>query len=432
MPDITFNCTNCGQHLSSPEEGCGLVAACPTCGAAITIPPPTSAESTGLEAPETLPSPAPDYVVPSCAQPGLRERFGLGDVFRWTGEGMALGFRHVLRLTGANLLLAVLVVGSTMLCVLPGLFVGPGMAAGFTLMLLAITRQESDYMGQLFRGFSGGIYWPSVGLVLLLGCIFAGLNTVLGYVGMVLGLGGMLAMMASDSPFGGLVLLALALTLLWAPTTFLSSRLIWALPLVVERRASCGEALGLSWKLTGRVAGGFGMFVLLLVLSTVGTCGTILTFGGASAAFGTSFLAQNSEVARRTMVIAKTEKEIVRRSGESEEAFEIRRLQELHRRLGIPLPTRQPAENNAAYLRRLSDSFQNRALQKPLDNVAVDVIKSGWTSLALAAVIVGVLGAALGGILALPIIVAYREVVSQAGLGGAQTLSPREPAAGMS
>lgn len=36
--DISFNCQNCGQHLTIDESGAGMIVACPTCQRSVTVP----------------------------------------------------------------------------------------------------------------------------------------------------------------------------------------------------------------------------------------------------------------------------------------------------------------------------------------------------------------------------------------------------------
>jgi len=36
--DITFNCSNCGQHIAIDEAGAGMSIQCPKCAASITVP----------------------------------------------------------------------------------------------------------------------------------------------------------------------------------------------------------------------------------------------------------------------------------------------------------------------------------------------------------------------------------------------------------
>jgi DNA-directed RNA polymerase subunit RPC12/RpoP len=40
MPDINFDCSNCGQNLDAPENMAGVTILCPSCKKDIVIPVP--------------------------------------------------------------------------------------------------------------------------------------------------------------------------------------------------------------------------------------------------------------------------------------------------------------------------------------------------------------------------------------------------------
>ena len=46
MTDISFECTKCGQHLTSEKEDAGAEVVCPTCGQKLVIPVPAATGNT--------------------------------------------------------------------------------------------------------------------------------------------------------------------------------------------------------------------------------------------------------------------------------------------------------------------------------------------------------------------------------------------------
>ena len=64
MPDMTFNCPECGQELEAPDELAGEVVECPTCSAQIQIP---GADET--EADEAVEKPSPASILPAMDEP---------------------------------------------------------------------------------------------------------------------------------------------------------------------------------------------------------------------------------------------------------------------------------------------------------------------------------------------------------------------------
>jgi hypothetical protein len=229
MPDVKFSCSSCGQHLSSGEEGVGLVIICPACTTPLTIPSPALGEPDGLEPAE---APVNELLEARAPLPGESQPtgcFGSQHVFRWMRSGIRLGFRHFAPLAWWSFLLGVIASASAALGGLPLLFAGPALAAGFTLMLLAIARGQSNFADKAFDGFSSGHLWRSMGVVWLLALIMGPANASAAQMLIWPGFESVAMAWERGSVLLALVLAALVLPLAFAPVMFVGSRLISAL-----------------------------------------------------------------------------------------------------------------------------------------------------------------------------------------------------------
>ena len=61
-----------------------------------------------------------------------------------------------------------------------------------------------------------------------------------------------------------------------APVIYVQSRLIWAMPLVLDGEYPVIDAFSVSWWLTGRLLRGFGMFIMLSLLAALATAAAIV------------------------------------------------------------------------------------------------------------------------------------------------------------
>ena len=335
----------------------------------------------------------------------------MGQVFRWIGQGMTCGLRNVVPLTLGVLVVTLLVTLAWALCVVPGVFLEPPLVAGCVLIMLAAARGESGVLGKLFAGFSGGRYWPSMGIVWLLGLIFTLISIPISFLVFVVGVSSVMLLLSKGVV--GLLVLAIAMPIIYSPMVFLTSRLAWAMPLVLDGRAKVAESLALSWRLTGKVARGFGLFVQMLVLSLVSLLACALMVSVVLAVFGLSLggLIAVSGGAPGLMTYSEALREVESTSalpGETPEAFHERRVRQLYRRLDRSLPPRQPAENDGAYWFR-ADRQLKEAMAAESFGAAGQMAAAGIAAFAFASLLITVLGAALGAILAMPGMVAYRD-----------------------
>lgn len=62
MPDLNFDCPQCGQNLDAPDDMAGLFVECPSCSKIIKVPRPGDPKP----APSARPAPAPQ---PKAAPP---------------------------------------------------------------------------------------------------------------------------------------------------------------------------------------------------------------------------------------------------------------------------------------------------------------------------------------------------------------------------
>jgi len=343
----------------------------------------------------------------------------MGQVFRWIGSGIVCGLRNVVPLTLGLVVMLILVTLAWTLCVVPGVFLEPPLVAGFVLMLLASARGEGGVLGKLFAGFSGGRYWPSMGIFWLLVLIFAGVSIPITLLVLVAGASSVM-LLVSEGVIG-LLVLAIALPIIYSPMVFLASRLAWAMPLVVDGRAKVVESLTLSWRLTGRVARGFGLFVQTLVLTLMSLVVQALVVAAILAIFGLGGLATVAAVSPKFEAYQEAMSAVEamsRMPGETTDAFHARRVNELYRRLQTPLPPRRPGENENAYWFRAEHEIKNAMGGEAL-GAAGTLAAAGIAGIALAALLYTVLSAAVGVVLAMPGMVAYRDMCRLVRPGGA-------------
>jgi hypothetical protein len=335
-------------------------------------------------------------------------------VFQWVGEGLKRGLRCIVPLTVIILLAQILSVIASALCVIPAVFLDPPITGGLVLALLAAARGEKGLVGRMFAGFGEGRYWPSVGAYWLL-CVVLGAASIPTMILLVVvGIGSVMVML--EKGLVGLLLLATFVPIAFAPTIYLSSRLVWAMPLVMDRRVKVGESLGMSWRLTGRVAHGFGVFVMLIVLSLAGLVGSALVLGTTLAAFNITGLAAIKAAAPELLDPAPGDPGmglLKRNPGENDQAYEQRKIVEEFRRLRRPMPARLPGESDAAYRTRMQTALADATRQDSMKKVS-QAVAVGVVGLLATGCIFAVLSAALASVLAVPGMVGYRDMTSQA------------------
>jgi hypothetical protein len=427
---LTIKCPRCGNPFNVKKEWIGRKAKCRTCQTVFAISSPEGmgrpASGSGGAGPTHAAPPAPPVPVvaahPSAAQqpapaapsppsvsPPLEPEgaIGLGRVFQWLGEGIKRGLCCIIPLTAVILLSQFVSVLASALCVIPAVFLDPPITGGLVLVLLAAARGEKGLFGRLFAGFSEGRFWPSMGIYWLLCVVFGAASIPTMILLLVVGIGSV--MLIVEKGLIGLLVLAILMPIAFAPTIYLSSRLAWAMPLVMDRRVKVGESLGMSWRLTGRVAHGFGMFVMLVVLSLVGLVGSALVLGTTLAAFNITGLAAIKAAAPGDAGVDR----LKRNPGENDPAYEQRKLAEEFRRIGKSMPPRPPGESDAAYKARAQRVLAEATRQDTMKK-ASQVLAVGVVGLLAAGGIFAVLSAALAGVLAVPGMVGYRDMTSPA------------------
>lgn len=402
---IRVICPKCQTRFTTSNSSADRIGRCPKCGGPIRVPLLSRAAAATAHAPQPAAAEPPAPAAPAGG------RVGMGQVFRWIGQGMTCGLRNVVPLTLGVLVVTLLVTLAWALCVVPGVFLEPPLVAGCVLIMLAAARGESGVLGKLFAGFSGGRYWPSMGIVWLLGLIFTLISIPISFLVFVVGVSSVMLLLSKGVV--GLLVLAIAMPIIYSPMVFLTSRLAWAMPLVLDGRAKVAESLALSWRLTGKVARGFGLFVQMLVLSLVSLLACALMVSVVLAVFGLSLggLIAVSGGAPGLMTYSEALREVESTSalpGETPEAFHERRVRQLYRRLDRSLPPRQPAENDGAYWFR-ADRQLKEAMAAESFGAAGQMAAAGIAAFAFASLLITVLGAALGAILAMPGMVAYRD-----------------------
>ena len=394
-------CLKCQTRFTTSDTNAGKTGRCPKCNSPLRVPPLSRAAAAAPPQPVQAGPPA------AAAPAG---GMGMGQVFRWIGEGIACGLRHVVPLTLGLLITLILVSLAWTLCVVPGVFLEPPLVAGFVLIMLGAARGESGLLGRLFAGFSEGRFWPSMGIVWLLGLIFAGVSIPISLLVLVVAASS--AMLLVSKGVVGLLVLAVAIPVIYSPMVYLASRLGWAMPLVVDGRARVVESLTVSWRLTGKVARGFGLFVQMLVLTVISLIVQALMVGGVLAILGLGGLAAVSAASPKFVAYQEAltaVENMAAMPGETLDALHERRVRELYRRLDRPLPPLQPTENAEAYWFRAERELKNEMAGEAL-GAAGTMAAAGIAGMAGAGLVITVLAAALGAVLAMPAMVAYRDM----------------------
>lgn len=195
----------------------------------------------------------------------------------------------------------------------------------------------------------------------------------------------------------GLLILAVLLPLAFVPAIFVQSRLIWSVPLVLDARLPVMEAFSASWRLTGKVLKGFGMFAILGILALVGMIGAAMILGICLAIF-----AGGVGVAAGGMA--------AQQAGTTQESPQF----DTEQRLG---------ESFEEYMNRLDREGEQRMrdMERRIQAQAGAAVV-GMSTIVMAVVVsivlCVVLLALLGPVLAMPIFVGYRnmsQLVGQAG-----------------
>jgi predicted Zn finger-like uncharacterized protein len=412
---VTTQCPQCQTRLQVKAEFVGRNARCRNCQKVFVVSPLVPAAPPRPAAPvasaPAVPSPAAANKAPA-ALPG--DAVGMGTVFRWTGEGMLGGLRYVFPLTVCVLLFNAAHFAGSMLCAVPAIFLTPPLAAGLNLALLGAARRERGIMGRLFSGFRDGRYWPSMGIFWLLTLTFLAAGIPTGILLLIVGIPAIVVLVSKG--IVGLVLLAVLTPICFAPFNLLLSRFIWAVPLVVDRRMPVTDALGASWRLTGRVARGFGMFVMLLVLQIGGLVGLALVMGATMAATnvsGESVLSALDPQLAKTINARIEADNLAKLAGESAADYELRKMTLLFQKLEKPLPPRRPNERTEDYARRL-DTEADKAGADGMDRdpaaTVGNLFSALFTGLAVAGIVFVLLSSALTAVLAMPGMVGYRDM----------------------
>jgi hypothetical protein len=308
-------------------------------------------------------------------------------ILGWIGTGLGLGLRACLPLALAGLLFSILSGASAAPCYVPWIFVAPPLVGGLVLMYVEAARRQPFSFGTLFAGFSEGRYWPSMGVFWMSALINSGAS-IPTIILLVIGFGAGAAAIAEWGAVG-LLVLAILVPLAFAPAIYFQSRLVWAMPLVLDRRLPVMDAFATSWRLTGRLLKGFGMFVLLILLSLVGMVASAMVIGLCMAIFAGGVGVAAGGVAARQAELGQ----------------------------GVPEAdsTQRPGESWDEYMARMDQESErmNREMERMMEAQAAAVVQAGSTvilAIVVAVVLWIVLSALLGPILAMPIFVGYRDM----------------------
>lgn len=226
----------------------------------------------------------------------------MGRILRWIREGVRLGLRFSVTLAAAAIVVWILTAVSAALFCVPWIFVTPPLVGGMVLLYVSASRDEPAPVGSVFLGFSDGRYWASMGVFWLsfLINVAASIPTM---ILVVLGLGAATAAIAAWGMIG-MAFLSILIPLACAPVIYVQSRLIWAMPLVLDGEYPVIDAFSVSWWLTGRLLRGFGMFIMLSLLAALATAAAIVVSSLSAAVLAGSVGATAGEIAMQQRSLA--------------------------------------------------------------------------------------------------------------------------------
>lgn len=299
-------------------------------------------------------------------------------ILRWISEGLGLGFRFCVTLALAGIVVWILSGLSASLCYVPWIFVAPPLVGGLILLYVRASRCEPVSVATVFSGFSEGRYWPSMGVFWLSALInFAASTPTM--ILFFLGLGAGIAAIAKWGAIG-MVFLVILVPLAFAPVIYLQSRLIWSMPLVLDGRLGVTDAFGASWRLTGQILKGFGMFVMLILLFMFAVAAAIAVFSISTAVFvgGAGVTAGG---------VALQEKKLAEEMGDLDFGSEPR-----------------PGETPQQQRERVHRAFQRQ------QKVAAGALSGVLTAMLIAGGVWIVLSSLLGAVVVMPVFVGYRDM----------------------
>ena len=280
-----FKCPSCGAVLAGKKEWAGRKVRCNKCNAVVTVP--TAEES--AQAADTS-------VHKAVGEAGARRQarsVRSGDAggvaadfqttMRWLTEGLSSGLANLRVIVPAALIFAVLNIEAVALGVLPAALLAPALTAGFVIILIEIARGARPSVATLFAPLANRRYWKSVGVFWAYMAICAA-----GEIPLVFFSGLLFKIARASGSAGGAVAFACAVVVAVVgglALLYLVSRVIWAVPLVVDRGTPVMESFRESWKRTGRVQGGWGLFVLIIILKLIAVVPSLVILLISKAAF---------------------------------------------------------------------------------------------------------------------------------------------------
>lgn len=270
---FSFRCEACGARLAAKKSWAGREVRCNKCNETVTVPQPPMEQEKPSKPPLEASLPL-DNTTDRVAQEippgesGFRELFSrLG---RWLEEGFRRGLANFPSIVTAALICAILNMEALLLWPFATALLTPVLAAGLALLLIETARGGKPSPWMLFSCFVDKRYWRSVAVFWLTMAVCAAATipaaavTILAHtLGVTAGVPGAIV--------AWIVTAAAVLGVL-----YVVSRVLWALPLVVDQRAGVMDSFRGSWRMTGRVDGGWGLFCLLLVLKFMGAAVSVI------------------------------------------------------------------------------------------------------------------------------------------------------------
>lgn len=283
---FAFKCTSCDAMLAAKRTWVGKRVRCNKCNEVIAVPEPSGSQAQAVEPPAEAKraDDAPEH--PATAAPATRDEGdvrsagGFGSTLsRWLTEGIGGGLKNFSALFFAAVIFAVLNLEAFFLWGLPFILLTPAITGGLVLLMVNIARGRRVSAWNLFDPFVNGKYWRSVAVFWLFAAVVASalipaaaISTIAHALATATGLLGQVV--------AWVITVCAALAVL-----YVVSRVIWAVPLVLDRGVRVTESFRQSWKMTGRIARGWGLFLLILIVRIMAAAVALVIAGISYAVF---------------------------------------------------------------------------------------------------------------------------------------------------
>ena len=279
---FAFKCTSCGTMLAAKRTWVGRRVRCNKCNEAINVPEPSDspAHSAEIKPAEDAPQHPATATPATRDESGARSTGGFGSrLARWITEGIGAGLKSFPALFFAAVIFAVLNIEAFLLWGLPLVFLTPAITGGLVLIMVKIARGTRVSAWNLFDPFVNGKYWQSVAVFWLFAAVAVSVLIPAAGISVIAHI------LALPTGLLGLVVAWVITVCAGLGVLYVVSRVIWAIPLVLDRGVGVSESFRQSWQMTGRIARGWGLFLLIIIVRVMAAAVGVVIAGISYAVF---------------------------------------------------------------------------------------------------------------------------------------------------